>query len=263
MKNLIYILSFLTTMSAFSQEKGIVYYGSIESPGKGGPVGLDFNAYLLFDKVQSYYVTAKDSLDDESKIEIQKTKMFESGNRNIYVGKHTTEQGRQVYYDRLKDSIWWNRKYTNTIYGTEKATKIDWKFDKETKKMGKFTCKKAVGNFRGRTYTAWYTTEIPVPYGPWKIFGLPGLILEVYDINKEVFIYFKSIEYPIKNDIKITKLVRPKYDQNNPNMSTNDYKNFLVEKNELQKQRTIIINKENNLNVKVKDVKLSNVEIFE
>ena len=38
-----------------------------------------------------------------------------------------------------------------------------------------------------------------VPFGPWKLHGLPGLILEAYDTNKFISWYFKSVEYPTKN----------------------------------------------------------------
>lgn len=44
-----------------------------------------------------------------------------------------------------------------------------------------FSCQMATANFRGRKWFAFFTTEIPVNDGPWKLCGLPGLILKAYD----------------------------------------------------------------------------------
>jgi GLPGLI family protein len=63
---------------------------------------------------------------------------------------------------------------------------MKWKLLSEKKIIGKFDCKKASVEFRGRTYFAWYTMEIPISLGPWKFNGLPGLILEVDD-QKEIY----------------------------------------------------------------------------
>ena len=30
-----------------------------------------------------------------------------------------------------------------------------------------------------RQYTAWYTLDVPISYGPYKFFGLPGLIIKI------------------------------------------------------------------------------------
>jgi GLPGLI family protein len=44
-----------------------------------------------------------------------------------------------------------------------------------------YPCRKAVCRFRGREWTAWYTPEISRSEGPWKLHGLPGLILRAVD----------------------------------------------------------------------------------
>ena len=74
--------------------------------------------------------------------------------------------------------------------------KIKWEIKEEMLLIGKFKCKKAIGNFRGRTYIVWFTEEIPLPYGPFKLYGLPGLILEAEDTEKMFSVKMKHIEYP-------------------------------------------------------------------
>ena len=63
----------------------------------------------------------------------------------------------------------------------EEMPVLKWKLEDGTKEILGYVCNKAVARFRGRTWTAWYALEIPVPSGPWKLSGLPGLILEASD----------------------------------------------------------------------------------
>lgn len=77
-----------------------------------------------------------------------------------------------------------------------------WSIHQDSKQIGKFTCYRATCSFRGRSYTAWFTYDIPVSYGPWRLCGLPGLILEVSDQKQEVL--FMAIEVKVGN-----KLCRP------------------------------------------------------
>src|SRR5690606_18799090 len=66
----------------------------------------------------------------------------------------------------------------------------DWEIHDETKEIGNYACQKATCTFKGRNYTAWFAPELPMPYGPWKLYGLPGLILSAYDDKQEVsFLY--------------------------------------------------------------------------
>lgn len=68
---------------------------------------------------------------------------------------------------------------------TEDLPVMNWKLSKdgESKIIDKFVCNKATVSFRGRNYIAWYTPYISSQFGPWKFYGLPGLILEVYDTD--------------------------------------------------------------------------------
>jgi GLPGLI family protein len=248
--NLIISILALTISNVFCQKKGIVNYGQIESKRLKGPYGPDFNAYLVFNNNESLYVTAKDSLDSET--EFQKRYSNSNGQNIISFSVMTTQNGRQVYYNKQKDSLFWNQ-WVN-FYVAEKRPVIDWQLNEETKEIGKFTAHKATGKFRGRIYTAWYILEIPLPYGPWKLQGLPGLILEAYDKDKEMYLYFKSIEYPTTNKTAITQIKRL---ENHPkNWKTlQDFKNRLDKIYAKMKNSSITIAERLNTNVPEQKIK--------
>jgi GLPGLI family protein len=91
-----------------------------------------------------------------------------------------------VYKDELKPQDWEILNDTTTILG--------------------YHCQKAQCSWRGRDWTAWFTTEIPVSEGPWKFYGLPGLITKLHDTQNHysfVLISFQETEEPI--DTKLPK----------------------------------------------------------
>ncbi|MCB9082059.1 MAG: GLPGLI family protein [Lewinellaceae bacterium] len=94
----------------------------------------------------------------------------------------------------------------------EKALNIRWSLQEEYKEIGgRFSCQKAIGTLRGRTYVAWFDRSIPVPLGPWKLHGLPGLLIEVEDTQQQVAFRLRSISYPCKIDASIHAPIEGKH----------------------------------------------------
>ena len=63
-------------------------------------------------------------------------------------------------------------------YYTEPLGEIEWEVSDSTKNILGYDCVMATTNYHGRKWTAWFTPDIPLQEGPWKLTGLPGLILE-------------------------------------------------------------------------------------
>ncbi len=63
----------------------------------------------------------------------------------------------------------------------EKKVNRNWILSEDTMTVCGYICNKAVTTFGGREWTAWFTTEISISDGPWKLYGLPGLILKATD----------------------------------------------------------------------------------
>ena len=77
----------------------------------------------------------------------------------------------------------------------EERPVINWNITDETKKIDNYDCIKAVAEFRGRTYYAWFSPEIPMMYGPYKFHGLNGVIFEIYDQTREVSFRLKGFSF--------------------------------------------------------------------
>ena len=63
----------------------------------------------------------------------------------------------------------------------EPISKMKWKMLGKDSVIAGYPCQLAETNFRGRTWKAWFTLDIPISNGPWKLGGLPGLILKATD----------------------------------------------------------------------------------
>ena len=71
---------------------------------------------------------------------------------------------------------------------------FNWKIETDTASFGGFVCQKATAYYKGRNWIAWFASDLPFSTGPWKLNGLPGLILQAYDDKKEVQFLFNGLE---------------------------------------------------------------------
>lgn len=91
-------------------------------------------------------------------------------------------ESAKIFKHRPEKKITTIDEYAETYYRlVEHPLSFDWVITNDTLTLLNYSCLKALTKFRGREYTAWFTMDIPINDGPWKLYGLPGLILKVED----------------------------------------------------------------------------------
>lgn len=59
----------------------------------------------------------------------------------------------------------------------------EWTISEESSVFNGYHVRKATGHYMGRDWIVWFTEEIPVPAGPWLLWGCPGLIVKADDTD--------------------------------------------------------------------------------
>ncbi len=106
--------------------------------------------------------------------------------REYEVYKHFPQEGQLTYTDVLHNDFFF-------CYN-EPIPTLAWELTEGDTIIIGYPCNKAVCQFRGRTWTAWYTLDLPFDNGPWKLGGLPGLILAAYENQSEFSFMATGIE---------------------------------------------------------------------
>jgi GLPGLI family protein len=79
---------------------------------------------------------------------------------------------------------------------------IAWQIGSDTASFGGLHCQKATGHFKGRDYIVWFCPDLPLPAGPWKLNGLPGVIVDAHDTRNEVIFQFDGLEKVVFAEVK-------------------------------------------------------------
>ncbi|QIY83992.1 GLPGLI family protein [Chryseobacterium sp. NEB161] len=144
------------------------------------------------------------------------------------------------------------------LYTIDNYQDFNWVISKKDVKdiMG-YKCFKATGKFRGRTYIAWFTPDLPNDIGPWKFRGLPGIILSISDTDN--IFTFQAIEIHLNAINKFPISERVNFDKNQNYIS---YKDFINKENshinDMRKRieanrstGTVVLSRSNNRDFKI------------
>lgn len=185
----------LITSPVFSQPlKGTVTFREVIVSDTVKNLETYKESTLYFDVRQSKSVYVNDRKTSISKETIEK----KSDGSIFFSGSDGIDKLGRIIFKSYKDKELTCRDFVSDkpFVITDSYPEIKWTILNETKEIGSLICQKAEGSYRGRLYTAWFTNKIPFSDGPWKLCGLPGLILEATDEKNHVRFEFQSIEFP-------------------------------------------------------------------
>ena len=168
-------------------------------------IGKNASVYTSFDKLNR-------DLEMQKQIAEQLKNQTGSGNMSININRTGTNRVSDLdYFYFAKENKFYTKERLVTNYLVEEdAAKINWKITKDTVSFSGIHCQKATARFKGRNWIAWFAPELPFQSGPWKLNGLPGLIIEAYDETQTVKFQFDGLEHITEESIKTAAANDPK-----------------------------------------------------
>ncbi|WP_312769690.1 GLPGLI family protein [Epilithonimonas sp.] len=129
---------------------------------------------------QDFTITAQDSIIKMAVEEMQKSKTWKDLSKTIKMPKFAFKIYK-IYPDMKEQYV---DRISKNLFAYEETIKFDWKILSDKEKIGEYNTQKATTEFGGRKWTAWFSTDIPFQDGPYKFYGLPGLIVKIEDEGK-------------------------------------------------------------------------------
>lgn len=126
-----------------------------------------------------YYSQEKLITDSTSKTAIEK--QINSVTGSIRASRNTPGQDYTVTKDYPDFKTYLFTRINNDRYKVKEDKKPEWKIFPDTRKIGEYNTQKALTTYGGREWIAWFSADIPFQDGPYKFYGLPGLIVKIED----------------------------------------------------------------------------------
>ncbi|SDR06083.1 GLPGLI family protein [Chryseobacterium soldanellicola] len=182
MKNYLFLFTFLSVFVTAQTNRFYYDYKYISDSTNKADVKSDIMLLDIDKNGSKYYSREKFVSDSATKADIAKQMKGGFGTsinikKNIKPGVIYTSVTK-VYPD-YKVSL--SEKIGNTTYKIAEDQKPEWKILPDKQKIGEYNTQKATTTYGGREWTAWFSTDIPFQDGPYKFYGLPGLIVKLED----------------------------------------------------------------------------------
>ena len=124
---------------------------------------------------------------------------------SFYLYRNYPSKGKSTYCHYIHEP--------RIFYYDEDIPQIDWQLVPGDTTLLGYQCQKATCKFRGRDWTVYYTMDIPISEGPWKLCGLPGLVLYARESLGEFTFSCAGIEKPENAYIEVDKRLWTKVGQ--------------------------------------------------
>jgi GLPGLI family protein len=184
MKNIFLLVGVFLTFSCFSQNKLKVNFLA-EYSLNWQPDSLNPLKKITSEKFQLYVTDSISLFISENRIGLD-TLLYGSSNLsdlpNLMSLPKPSLNKRIVKYQSKNLTIYDD--ISSQLFSYKDEVVLNWEIKSDTLHIGNLIAKKALTNFRGRKYVAWFCQEIPISEGPYKFYGLPGLIVKIYDEQK-------------------------------------------------------------------------------
>lgn len=99
-----------------------------------------------------------------------------------------------VGYPKSKNTVIYSLDVLNAYKYEEDTPKLEWTITSEKLDTLDYHCTLATCTYAGRQYRAWFTEDIPMSFGPWKLCGLPGLIIKAETVDGDYRFVLAGIE---------------------------------------------------------------------
>ncbi len=183
MKRLMTLMMLSFTTWLLAQNQRFVYeYRWIQDSASKEKISEETMYLDISPKGSKYYSYGKYKAD--SIVEAQIQKQYATKSTNFHIDMRGIKGGK-VGYIVEKSYPDFEIQFFNSVssdkYLVKENLKINWEILPDKEKIGEFYAQRAKTQLWGRTWYAWFSTEIPVVDGPYKFYGLPGLIVKVED----------------------------------------------------------------------------------